>query len=158
MGLLFASLPVVSRLFLGSWGFDGAFQVAALCLVLGTYLHIMGRKSAPTLQDAATLMDRASQLARRGQVDRGILLLTEAIRLNPRLWQAYQYRGELHLHPPERLKAALEDFHAAVRLAPEEPHLYFLRGHVYRLMGDEAAAQVEFKLAEDCQTGMCQDG
>ncbi len=83
---------------------------------------------------------------------------TEAIRLNPKLWQAYQYRGELHLLPPERLKAAMEDFNAAIRLAPGEPHLYFLRGHAYRLMGDETAAQQEFKLAEDCGAGMCQDG
>ena len=48
------------------------------------------------------------------------------IRLNPRVWQAFQYRGELYLRLG-RAEAALRDFMEAIGLAPEEPHLRFLR-------------------------------
>ncbi len=67
-------------------------------------------------------------------------MLTETIRLSPQLWQAYQYRGELYLRQ-SNLQAALDDFSAAIRLAPREPHLYLLRAQTYDLLGDEAAAR-----------------
>ena len=137
MALLFGSLPVACRIFVGAWGFDGAFEVACLCLVVGTYLHILSRRSLPAIPDDATLLDRAIRLAMEGRTDRGILLLTEAIRLSPRLWQAFQYRGELYLLEPGTWNAALDDFSEAIRLAPEEPHLYVLRGQAHRLLGDE---------------------
>jgi tetratricopeptide (TPR) repeat protein len=136
MALLFASLPVACRLFVGAWGFDGAFEVSCFCLVLGTYLHLLSRRSLPALPDAATLLDRAIRLALEGRTDRAILLLTEAIRLSPRLWQAFQYRGELYLLEPETVAAALDDFTEAIRLAPEEPHLYALREQAHRLLED----------------------
>src|ERR1035441_9929699 len=44
MAFLFASMPAASKLFLGFWGFDGAAEIACLCLVLGTYLHIASRR------------------------------------------------------------------------------------------------------------------
>ena len=74
------------------------------------------------MPDPAEMLDQALALARYGQVDEAIALLTEAIRLSPWLWQGYQYRGELYLAQqlPER---AAEDFHEAIRLAPGEPHL-----------------------------------
>jgi tetratricopeptide (TPR) repeat protein len=147
MAVLFASLPVACRIFVGAWGFEGAFEVAGLCVVLGFYFHILGRRSLPAVPDDATLLDGAIRLAIEGRTGEGIRLLTEAIHLSPRLWQAFQYRGELYLLHPETLEAALHDFNEAIRLSPMESHLYVLREHAHRLLGDEAAARDDSDLA-----------
>jgi hypothetical protein len=44
-------------------------------------------------------------------------------------------------------QAALDDFTAAIRLAPNEPHLYVLRSHVHTLLGCGAAAQADLDTA-----------
>ena len=126
LGLLFGSLPLAGRLLLGTWGFPGAVEAACLCLIAAIYLHVLGRRRHRTVPDAAAMMDLALQLAASGQTAEGIAVLTEAIRLNPRVWQAFQYRGELYLRLG-RAEAALRDFMEAIGLAPEEPHLRFLR-------------------------------
>jgi tetratricopeptide (TPR) repeat protein len=153
MALLFGSLPVACRIFVGTWGFEDAFEVAGFCLILGTYLHILSRRSLPAVPDAATLLDRANRLAFEGQTDEAILLLTGAIRLSPWLWQAFQYRGELYLLRPESVDAARDDFTEAIRLAPEEPHLHVLRGQAHRLLGDELSARNDCGVASRCPTG-----
>jgi tetratricopeptide (TPR) repeat protein len=122
LAALFASLPLSCRLLLGEWGFESAGGVAALFLVAGIYLHILARRAARALPDPAEMLDRALEMARLGQMEEALAILTEAIRLSPWLWQAYQYRGELRLlqQLPDR---AAEDFKEAIRLAPNEPHL-----------------------------------
>ena len=134
MALLFASMPAASKLFLGVWGFDGAAEIACLCLMLGTYFHIVGRRRGPPIPDPATTLDQAIQLASSGQIDAAIARLTETIRLSPQLWQAFQYRGELYLRQ-RSFDAALRDLNEAIRLAPEEPHLYILREQAQSLPG-----------------------
>ena len=74
----------------------------------------------------STLLERAGRLATSGRTARAIVVLTAVIRLSPKLWQAYQYRGELHLREGNPAAAA-DDFAEAIRLAPEELHLYLLR-------------------------------
>jgi tetratricopeptide (TPR) repeat protein len=81
------------------------------------------------------MLDQAIQLASSGQIDPAIALLTETIRLSPQLWQAFQYRGELYLRQ-QSFDAALQDLNEAIRLAPEEPHLYILRGHAQNPQGE----------------------
>ena len=127
LAILFASLPVSSRLFLGVWGFEPAAGVAGLCVVAGTYLHLLARRAQAAIPDPADMLDEALGLARYGQVDEAIGLLTEAIRLSPWLWQAYQYRGEIYL-AKELPELAAADFGEAVRLAPGELHLRELLG------------------------------
>ena len=146
LSILFASLPVASRLFLGVWGFEGAAGIACLCLIAGTYFHILGRRRSPAVPDSATMLDQANHMASAGQTGEAIALLTEAIRLSPRLWQAFQYRGELYLWQPNAVEA-LADFSEAIRLAPEEPHLYTLRGEAHSLLGDEASARRDYEAA-----------
>ena len=90
----------------------------------GAYLHFRGRRHGAR-PDPATLLDQAHQLATEGRVDRAIALLTRTIRQSPKLWQAYQYRGELQLRLGEHELAA-RDFSDAIQLAPDEPHLHRL--------------------------------
>ena len=146
MAGLFGSLPVASKLLLGDWGFEGAAEVSCLCLILGTYFHIVSRRSAPPVPDPATMLDQAIQLASSGRTDQATALLTEAIRLSPQLWQAYQYRGELYLRQGDSVDA-LEDLTEAIRLAPEEPHLHLLRGQVHSLLGDDSSSRRDYETA-----------
>jgi tetratricopeptide (TPR) repeat protein len=125
LAALFASLPLASRVFLGSWSFEEAGGVAFVCLLLGIYWHVVARRHK-VLHDPATRLEQAMEAARAGEIDRAIALLTREIRLSPDLWQAHQYRGELYL-AIDCTAAALADFEAAIVLAPDEAHLRELR-------------------------------
>jgi tetratricopeptide (TPR) repeat protein len=133
MALLFGSLPVASRVFLGSWSFEGAAGISFLCVLLGTYWHVVARRHR-TLPDPATRLEEALEAAHAGEFDRAIALLTREIRLSPDLWQAYQYRGELYLLL-DSARPALADFDEAIRLAPAEEHLRELRDRAAGLSG-----------------------
>jgi tetratricopeptide (TPR) repeat protein len=130
---VFGSLPVAGRLILGTWGFVEAAEVAGVLAVVGTYLHIAGRRALRALPDAASMMDEALQLAREGRMRPAMALLTDAIRLSPRVWQAWQYRGELYLAQGRGVEA-LRDFDEAIGLAAHEPHLYLLREQARNLL------------------------
>jgi len=147
LAFLFASLPLVGVLFLGSWGFDGSLGIACLCLIAAAYLHLVGRASRPPLPDPSTILDDAIQLAASGETDRGIQLLDEVLRLSPRLWQARQYRGQMRLVEPDAAEAVLQDFTEAIRLAPEEHHLYVLRSHIFTLLGRDSSARADLETA-----------
>jgi cytochrome c-type biogenesis protein CcmH/NrfG len=135
LALLFGSFPVVGRMVLGNWEFGGSAEIACLLLLAGAYFHLRSRRRYAANPDPATLLDQASQLAANGRVDRAVALLTKTIRQSPKLWQAYQYRGELHLRAGDAVLAT-HDFAEAIRLAPNEPHLYLLREQAHALLGD----------------------
>jgi tetratricopeptide (TPR) repeat protein len=147
LAFLFASLPLASRLFLGSWGFDSAPVIACLCLIAAAYLYFAGRESRPPIPDSAAILDEAIRQAEAGDTGRGIALLNEAIRLNSRLWQARQYRGQIRLGETDAAESALQDFTEAIRLAPDEPQLYILRSHAFALLGQELAARADLETA-----------
>jgi tetratricopeptide (TPR) repeat protein len=125
LAVLFGAMAAGSRLILGAWPFDGALELSLLCAGLGAYFHILSRRHR-SLADPAVLLDEAIQLNASGRVGDAIALLTKAIRQSPQLWQAFQYRGELYLLQ-QNYAAATQDFSEAIRLAPQEQHLYLLR-------------------------------
>lgn len=145
LALLFASLPIAGWLFLGGWGFPGAGELSGICFLLGLYLYIRSRR-ASQLPDAAAMLEKAIGLAGSGDGDGAIALLTKTIRLDPRFWQAFQHRGILYLRG-NSFDRATEDFTAAIRLVPEEAHLYALRGQALELLGDDRAAQKDHETA-----------
>ena len=147
LAFLFGSLPLASRLFLGSWGFDGAAEIACLCLVAAAYLYLAGRARRLPLPDSATMLDKAIRLSAAGDTQRGIAMLDEALRLSPRLWQARQYRGQIRLGEWAAAESALRDFSEAIRLAPNEAHLYLLRSHVFTLLGRDSSACADLEAA-----------
>lgn len=125
LAALFASFPIVGRLILGEWAFEGAGGVAGLWLALGAYLHIRSRRQWPAA-DPAALLDDAIQSVAAGDTRRALRLLDRAIAENPWFWQARQCRAEVRLHLGDA-EGAMADFDEAIRLAPEEPHLRVLR-------------------------------
>ena len=130
LALLFGSLPLAGRLVLGSWEFVSAGVIACLLLLAGTYFHLRSRRFG-TRPDPATLLEHAHRLAASGRPDRALAVLTRTIRQSPKLWQAYQYRGELQLRLGKHSLAA-QDFSDAIRLAPDEPHLHLLLAEATR--------------------------
>ncbi len=147
LALLFGSMPLTSKLLLGSWGFDGAPGIAGLCLVVAGYLYFAGRPRRPPVPDSAAILDVAIRLAASGETEQALAALDEALRLSPRLWQARQYRGQMRLGQPDAAESALQEFTEAIRLAPEEAHLYILRGHVFSLLGRDSSARADLETA-----------
>jgi tetratricopeptide (TPR) repeat protein len=147
LALVFASLPLASELILGNWGFDAAPGIACLFLVASAYLYFAGRVRRPPIPDSATILAEAIRVASSGEAHRAIALLDESLRLSPDLWQAREYRGQIHLAESDATESALQDFTDAIRLAPAEPHLYILRSHVYALLGRESAARDDLDTA-----------
>jgi tetratricopeptide (TPR) repeat protein len=147
LGLLFASLPLAGRLFLGSWRFDGALDIAGLCVFAAVYLYFVGRGPRPPVPDSAVILHEAIRLAASGATGRGLALLDEALRLDPSLWQAWEYRGQINLGRPDAVESALKDFTEAIRLAPDEAHLYILRSHVFTLLGRDSSARADLEAA-----------
>ena len=132
LAALFASFPIAGLLFLGQWTFEGATGLAGLWLALGVYLHIRSRRIAPA-PDPAVMIDEALQLFSAGESERAFALLDRTIVESPRFWQAYQCRGEARVQNGE-ISGALADFDEAIRLAPDESHLYALRSHAESLL------------------------
>jgi len=147
LAILFASLPLASRVLLGSWGFDGATAIASLFLLAAAYLYLAGRQSRPPAPDSAAMLDEAIRWAASGDTGRGIAVLNEALRVSPRFWQARQCRGQIRLEADGAAASALQDFTEAIRLAPDEPHLYLLRSHVFTLLGREPEARADVETA-----------
>src|SRR5260370_42531414 len=78
MAVVFGSLPLASRIFLGGWGFDGAAEIACLCLMAGAYFHIVSRRF-PAVPGPATRLERAAACASSGHDDQAIGLVTQSI-------------------------------------------------------------------------------
>ena len=143
---LFASLPLANRLVAGSWRSPGALELAFLCLVAAAYLHVISRKHNVAPEPAAMLAE-AIALAADGHLDRAMARLTETIRVSPWCWQAFEYRGALHLAQGNP-GAAVQDITSAIELAPEEAHLYALRAQARDQLGDHGAAQQDRETAQ----------
>jgi len=92
------------------------------------------------------MIDRARRLAASGKPVKAISVLTQTLRLDPKLWQAFQYRGELRVSQGD-YEGALSDLNEAIQLAPRERHLYLLRAHVYSQIGQDSPAQRDYETA-----------
>jgi len=133
-------MPAASRILLGVWGFHEATAASVICFAAAAYLYLMSLGRVRPLPDSAHMMERARGLAASGKPAKAISVMTETLRLDPKLWQAFQYRGELRVSQGD-YEGALNDFSEAIRLAPREQHLYLLRAHVYRELGQDPPTQ-----------------
>jgi len=136
---------MASRLFLGVWGFPEALGISGICFTVAIYLFVRsgGRVVVP---DGAAMLDRAQRFVTAGKVPRAISVLTRTIVLDPNFWQAHELRGRLRATQGEYVEA-LKDFSEAIRLAPRERHLYFLRAQVYDHIGQNVLAQQDYEAA-----------
>ena len=80
--------------------------------------------------DAAFYLQRAAESSRRGDTDKMIADCNEAIRISPRLAQAYHLRG-MGFAIQGELDKALSDLNKAIRLSPKELNFYLNRGRLW---------------------------
>ena len=146
IGSLFASMPLAAKILLGVWEFQEAAAISLICFAIATYLYLKSRARMLTIPDGAEMMDRARQLSASGKMAKAISLLTKTLWLDPKLWQAFQYRAELRASQGD-FRGALNDFSEAIRLAPYERHLYLLRARVYSALGQESPAKHDYEIA-----------
>lgn len=125
LAALFASFPIVARVVLGEWAFEGAGGIAGLWLAAGSYLYVRSGRVKPA-PDPSAMLDEAVRLVSIGDTERATKLLNRAIRENPWFWQAHQCRGEIRFGIGDT-EGALADLDVAIRLAPGEAHLRELR-------------------------------
>lgn len=129
-------MPVAGRIVLGVWEFHGAAALGISCFAAAIYLYIKGRRRLVPLADGAALIDRARRLGASGKAPKAIAVLTEALSLDPKLWQALEYRAQLHLSRGDYSKA-LDDLSGAIRVAPGERHLHLLWAETFRVARQE---------------------
>ena len=132
---------MAARIVLGAWAFQEAGAISVICFAIAAYLHLRSRGRMPTIPDSATLMDRASRLTASVRMAKAISVLTKALGLDRRLWQAFQYRAELRASQGD-YRGALEDVSQAIRLAPREEHLYQLRARLDHAMGPDETSRI----------------
>ena len=93
--------------------------------------------------EAVELLARSKTAIERGEYDRAIGLLGEAIRIDPDLADAYQARGLAYQKKGDSAEA-LADYDRALRLKPDTAELHAVRGRVYAELGriDQAKADL----------------
>jgi tetratricopeptide (TPR) repeat protein len=88
--------------------------------------------AAPDRQLAPLYLSRGEAYYSRYDIERALVDINQAIRLDPQLAAAYDARGRVHHFQPER---ALIDFETAIKLDPRFAAAYVDRGAAYRLDG-----------------------
>jgi tetratricopeptide (TPR) repeat protein len=83
---------------------------------------------------------------RRHDYDLAIAEFSEAIRLNPYFWEAYNNRGASYSHKGDHDKA-IADYSEAIRLKPDDVGTYINRGNCYSLKGDHDRAIADYSEA-----------
>ena len=71
-------------------------------------------------------------------------LLTEAIKIDPKRYEAYYRRSFAQLWGS---KEAIADLDKAIQLKPNDAEIYYMRGLHYRMANDNAAALKDYKAA-----------
>jgi len=82
----------------------------------------------------------------KGDFDRAIADLSEAVRLDPKYAEAYYGRG-LAYGNKDDLDRAIADYSEAIRLKPRVPAVHYNRGKLYQLQGNNDRAIADFSEA-----------
>ena len=102
--------------------------------------------SRPDLSGARAAYARGLKAIEQDSNAEAITELTEAIRLDPSMTDAYLNRGRLLLQLGDQVKA-LRDFSAAVQISPKSSAVHFYRGQAYLRTKDYKSAVADFNEA-----------
>jgi tetratricopeptide (TPR) repeat protein len=97
-------------------------------------------------RDAVAFDNRGAEYGSRGDYDRAISDLSEAIRLNPRYVDAWRHRGAALLRKTE-YEQGIADLTEAIRLDPRNVEAYTERGTAYANAGDAERAFADYNAA-----------
>ena len=88
-----------------------------------------------SLSEAEQRHNAGLELFEQGHLEEAIAEYDEAIRLEPRTFIVYYYRG-IAYHALGQLERAIEDLNEAIRLDPKYALTYSARGNSYRHLGE----------------------
>lgn len=91
---------------------------------------------------AGDLTNLGLALINRNEIDKAINVLTQAIALDPTLWQAYVNRSQAYFMKAQ-YDAALADANSAIAAAPALGTPYLYRASVYRMQGKPDLVQAD---------------
>jgi tetratricopeptide (TPR) repeat protein len=104
--------------------------------------------ATPTVSSAAEYHSRGRQLIQDEKYAESISPLTQAVKLDPFLSQAFNARGYAYSRL-KKYKQALDDFDRAIKLNPIYTNAYVNRASVRRAAGDKAGADSDQAKARD---------
>jgi tetratricopeptide (TPR) repeat protein len=96
---------------------------------------------------AALALKKGTASFENWDFDAAIAAFTEAIRLKPKLAEAYSSRGEA-LTLAGEFDEAIADYSEAIRLGAKSGDLYFSRGLAYQAKGEKAKTEEDFAQAK----------
>ncbi len=102
----------------------------AICLFLVVGTQFLHAQATTDKAKAGSLIEKAKALIEKEDYKPAIVILTQAVALDPKNADAYQQRG-IAYGKTENFKPALADFSQAVVLAPSDFYSFFLRGSLY---------------------------
>jgi tetratricopeptide (TPR) repeat protein len=119
-------------------------MLGKVCLIMFLILTLGAPSLAWGAKSAKEYVADGKSLAAQGKVDQAIEAFTQAIKLDPKLADAYFFRGGVYARkrPPD-LNKAIADFGEAIRLNPRQPMGYHDRGVAYAQQGDFNRALVD---------------
>ena len=117
-----------------------------LAIAACTRLVESGRANAGKI--AIHFYNRGVKHSGKGRYDRAIEDYDKAIRLNPKFAIAWRNRGSTFALK-RQYDRALEDFNEAIRLDPQSGIAYQTRGLANQTLGNDSAADRDFKKAEE---------
>jgi tetratricopeptide (TPR) repeat protein len=95
---------------------------------------------------AAVLTRRGTAWGSKGELDRAVADLSEAIRVDPSFAYAYWTRANIR-RDRNQCDQAIADYDQVVRLLPKRPEVYVMRGTCLMLNGDYNSASRDFDAA-----------
>jgi Flp pilus assembly protein TadD len=114
---------------------------------LASYRKAVAMQAASSHPSEQPLLNLATLLVERAQLDEALPLLQQADRIAPHNWKILAELGRLFTEKGE-LPAALAALTQAVSLEPQRGSLHFQLGQAYKKSGDTEKAQAEFAIAQ----------
>ena len=121
-------------------------QILAVVCVAIMALPARGLPAERPATPAEKALSRAMAAIDKEQFDAALEALDEAIRLDPKLAEAYEARGWIYSERDQHDKA-LADYDRAIALQPQNARAWCSRGHVKAALGELAAAVEDYSEA-----------
>lgn len=110
---------------------------------LAAYRKALAMQDASPHPSEQPMLNLATVLIDRNQLDEALPLLEQATQIAPRDWEILAQLGRLYT-AKGNLNAALDVLQRAVEIKPEKASLHFQLGQVYKKLGSTEKAQAEF--------------
>ncbi len=135
--------------------FDGTARRIAMCYEdLGDYdsaLRYIDLAIEGDSTDYNYVGLKAGILDNAGRSDEAIAVMDKGIQIAPEYYFAYYRRGWIKDHSGD-IEGAIEDYSMSIALRPEYAYNYMNRGVLYRLKGENALAEDDFRKVTELDT------